>query len=144
MQSWLAAKLVAQVFGRLNAGDPRPALWLDAPDVELTFPGESSWSGVHSGKPAVRLWLERFARVGLQIHADEVIAKGFPWRSTMCVRGHVGLTAPDGTPVYQNRYVIWGRLEWGRLKRYEVYEDTAKAVALDKWLAEQDPPAPVP
>jgi hypothetical protein len=31
--------------------------------------------------------------------------------------------------------VIWGRLAWGRLKEYEVYEDTQKAKALDDYLA---------
>jgi ketosteroid isomerase-like protein len=134
MQSWLAGKLLAYVMGRLNAGDPRPTLMLDANDVELTFPGEHSWSGVHSGKPAVRAWLERFCRTGLQIFPDEVLAHGWPWRTTICVRGRVQLDAPGGERVYANRYVIWGQLRWGRMRRYEVYEDTQKAKALDEWL----------
>ena len=33
MQSWLASKLLAYTMGRLNAGDPKPTLWLDAADV---------------------------------------------------------------------------------------------------------------
>jgi hypothetical protein len=41
--------------------------------------------------------------------------------------------------VYDNRFVIWARLRWGRLKEYEVYEDTQKAKALDAWLAEHEP-----
>ncbi|MHB8658307.1 MAG: hypothetical protein ACYC91_10205 [Solirubrobacteraceae bacterium] len=32
--------------------------------------------------------------------------------------------------------MIWGELRWGRMRRYEVYEDTQKAAALDVWLAE--------
>jgi hypothetical protein len=36
--------------------------------------------------------------------------------------------------VYENRYVIWGRMAWGKLREYEVYEDTQKAKALDEWL----------
>ena len=42
---------------------------------------------------------------------------------------------PDGGNVYENRYVMWGRLVWGRLKEYEVYEDTQRSKALDEWLA---------
>jgi hypothetical protein len=51
------------------------------------------------------------------------------------VRGHDHLRAPDGELVYENRYVIWGHLAWGKLKDYEVYEDTQKSKALDEYLA---------
>ena len=56
MQSWLGKKLLGYTMGRLNAGDVKPTLRMDAPDVELTFPGESSWSGVFRGKAEVRAW----------------------------------------------------------------------------------------
>jgi hypothetical protein len=41
--------------------------------------------------------------------------------------------------VYENRFVIWGRLRWGRLSDYEVYEDTQKARALDAYLEANEP-----
>ena len=44
MQSWLATKLISYLMERLRAGDARLLLWLDAPDVTLTFPGQNSWS----------------------------------------------------------------------------------------------------
>jgi ketosteroid isomerase-like protein len=138
MQSWLGKKLLDYTTGRLNAGEVKPTLRMDARDVEFTFPGDSSWAGVFKGKRELRPWLERFARVGLQIFADEVVVKGFPWRTTICIRGHDLLEAPDGERVYENRYVIWGMLRWGRLKQYEVYEDTQKAKALDEWLAQHE------
>ena len=47
--------------------------------------------------------------------------------------------APDGRRVYENRFVIWGRMSWGRLREYEVYEDTDKPEALDEFLREQRP-----
>jgi ketosteroid isomerase-like protein len=133
MQSWLGTRLVRYTMRRLNAGDVKPTLRMDARDVELTFPGENSWSGVIKGKREVRAWLERFTRIGLQIFADEVIVKGLPWRTTICIRGHDHLDTHEGR-VYENRYVIWGHLKWGRMKRYEVYEDTEKATAFDRWL----------
>jgi ketosteroid isomerase-like protein len=139
MQSWLAQKLIRFVMARLNAGDVRPVLMLDAPEVELTFPGESSWSGVVRGKPQLRAWLERFARVGLQIYADEVVVKGFPWRQTICIRGWDHFDTPAGERIYENRYVIWGELRWFRMRRYEVYEDTKRPEALDAWLADHEP-----
>jgi ketosteroid isomerase-like protein len=137
MQSWLAKKLVRYTMRELNAGNVKPTLWLDARDVELSFPGESSFSGVIKGKREIRTWLERFVALGLQIFADEVVVGGWPWRTTICIRGTDQLDA-DGERVYANRYVIWGQLRWGRLKRYEVYEDTVAPVALDRWLATHD------
>ena len=131
MQSWIAKRLISYLMARLRAGDVRPILALDAPDVELTFPGDSSWSGVFRGKAEVRRWLERFVASGLQIYADEVVATGLPWNGTIGIRGRDHLIGTDGAVVYRNRYVIWGRMAWGKLIDYEVYEDTQKSKALD-------------
>ena len=139
MLSWLAGRLVTHNMKRLNAGDPEPTLRMEAEDVTLHFPGDTTWSGVFRGKHEVRRWLERFARVGLQIYPDQVILKGFPWKQTLCVRGHDHLDSPSGERVYENRYVIWGRMSWGKLRDYEVYEDTEKATAFDNYLAANEP-----
>jgi ketosteroid isomerase-like protein len=139
MQSWLAKKVISYVMSRTRAGDIQPTLLLDAPDVTLTFPGQNSWSGVHRGKVEVERWLRRLVALGLQTYPDEVVVKGFPWNTTVCVRGYDHLQGPDGELVYENRFVIWGRMSWGRLKEYEVYEDTHKANELDHYLAEHRP-----
>jgi ketosteroid isomerase-like protein len=139
LQSWLVSKVVGYIMSRTNQGDVRPTLLLDAPDVTLTFPGDNSWSGVFRGKPEVERWLRRFARVGIQSIPDEVVATGFPWNTTVCVRAHDYLRSPEGETVYANRFVIWGRMAWGRLKEYEVYEDTIKPRALDEYLAVHQP-----
>jgi ketosteroid isomerase-like protein len=139
MQSWLGKQTLSYTMGKLNAGDITPTLRMDGRDVELTFPGDSSWSGVFRGKGQIKTWLERFVRVGMQIDADEVIVQGFPWQTTICIRGHDHCDDLDGRRVYENRYVIWGHLRWGKLRDYEVYEDTQKAKAFDTWLAEHEP-----
>ena len=51
MQSWLAGIVLGYAMRRLRAGDPRLILLLDAPEVTLTFPGDSTWAGVYRGKP---------------------------------------------------------------------------------------------
>lgn len=139
MQSWLAGKGISYLMSRTRAGDVRPTLALDAPDVVLTFPGQNSWSGTFRGRPAVAAWLQRLADLGLQTFPDEVVATGPPWRTTVCVRGRDHLHDADGNLVYENRFVIWGRMSWGRLREYEVYEDTHKANLLDGWIAEHRP-----
>jgi ketosteroid isomerase-like protein len=139
MQSWLGKKLLSYVMARTRAGDIRPTLALDADDVTLRFPGHNSWSGEYHGKEEVRRWLQRLVRVGVKTFPDEVVLKGFPWRQTVCIRGHDYVRTPSGETIYENRFVIWGQLRWGRLKEYEVYEDTEKAAALDAYLAEHEP-----
>jgi ketosteroid isomerase-like protein len=138
MQSWLGQKLISFVMGRTRQGDIRPTLLLDHRDVQLTFPGQNSWSGVFRGKAEVERWLRRLAEIGIQTFPDEVVVKGYPWRTTVCVRGHDHLDGPDGARVYENRFVIWGRMRWGRLVEYEVYEDTHKANQFDTWLGEHE------
>ncbi len=135
MLSWLAKKMIARNMARASAGDLGPTLRLDAEDIRFRFPGDSSWGGEFSGKAELEPWLRRFADVGIQIYPDEVVLKGFPWNQTICVRGRDHLDSPGGERVYENRYVIWGRISWGLLREYEVYEDTQKAKALDHHLS---------
>jgi ketosteroid isomerase-like protein len=140
MISWLAHRLVKHNMERLTAGDIRPTSRMYAQDVQLTFPGDNSWSGVHRSKPELERWLRRFVEVGIQIEPHQVVAQGPPWNTTICVRGVTHLRSPEGETVYENRYVIWGRLAWGLLRSYEVYEDTQKAAALDVYLESRAAP----
>jgi hypothetical protein len=48
--------------------------------------------------------------------------------------GTESLKSPAGVTVWEKRYVIWGRMSWGLLREYEVYEDTEKSTALDEYL----------
>ncbi|HXD58334.1 MAG TPA: hypothetical protein VN606_10465 [Thermoleophilaceae bacterium] len=139
MRQRLVAKLLRHNMERIRAGDYRPTLRMDAKDVRFRFPGDSSWSGEIHGKAELERWLQRFVDVGLQIYADEVVVKGWPWKMTVCIRGTDHLDAPSGERVYENRYVIWGHIRWGLLTDYEVYEDTQKSKALDGYLAQHEP-----
>jgi ketosteroid isomerase-like protein len=141
MVSWLAKRVLARNMAALNAGDPRPLLRLDARDVRFRFPGDSSWATELQGKEELARWLQRFVDAGLQIQADEVVVQGPPWAMTLCVRGTDHLTTPEGERIYENRYVIWGRMAWGLLREYEVYEDTQASKALDERLRLATPAA---
>jgi len=134
MLSWLSKQLITRVMERNRAGDIRLTLALDAPDMTFLFPGSNSWSGHFHGKDEHRRWLERLVRVGVKTEPDEVVAKGFP-----CIRGRSWWDNPQGERIYENRFIIWGKLRWGRMKEYEVYEDTEKAAALDEYLEAHEP-----
>ena len=135
----LAKKLLSTVMARNRSGDISLTLKLDRDDVEFVFPGTNSWSGHYHGRDEHRQWLERLVRVGVKTDVDEVAVSGFPWKQTVAVRGRSWWDNPQGERVYENRYVIWGHLRWGRMQAYEVYEDTEKAQALDDYLAANEP-----
>lgn len=139
MLAWLGKKFMSNVMARNRSGDIGLTLKLDRDDVEFVFPGTNSWSGHYRGKDAHRRWLERLVRVGVKTDVDEVALSGFPWRQTVAVRGRSWWDSPAGERIYENRYVIWATLRWGRMQAYEVYEDTEKAQALDDYLAEHEP-----
>lgn len=134
MLSWLAGKMIARSMKAIREGDMRPTTAMYAEDVRFRFPGENSFAPGAEGKAALEDWLRRFMRLGLQIFPDEVAVAGWPWKQTITVRGHVHLDDPQDGRVYENRYVIWGHLRWGKMREYEVYEDTERTVALDAWL----------
>ncbi|HEX3795625.1 MAG TPA: nuclear transport factor 2 family protein [Acidimicrobiales bacterium] len=135
MWSWLARRVISANLEHLNAGDYRPLLRMDADDIRFRFPGDNSWATELVGKEALGRWLQRFVDTGLQISADQVIVQGPLWKMTVCVRGIDYLKAPNGEKVYENRYVLWGTMVWGRLRAYEAYEDTQASRALDDYLA---------
>jgi ketosteroid isomerase-like protein len=141
--SWLAKAMIRRNMARLNEGDQGPVVRLDAPDIRFRFPGDSSWATEIRNRDDHARWLQRFIDAGLQLEADEVIAQGPPWKTTLCVRGISHLDTEDGR-VYENRYVMWGRIAWGRLREYEVYEDTQAARKLDDYLAARDAPGSAP
>jgi ketosteroid isomerase-like protein len=138
MFSWLAKRVLDRAYGRLNAGDPSAVLALDSNDVHFRFPGQSSWTADIHGKEELERWLHRMIATGLQHKPEQVVVQGPPWKMTICLRGTDHLTAMEGETVYSNRYVIWGRIAWGLLREYEVYEDTQKTPALDEYLAARE------
>lgn len=135
MFSWLAKRMLSHAYDRLNAGDSGPLLRLDAKDVHFRFPGESSWTADLHGKDEVERWLNRMIATGLQHQPEQVVVQGPPWNMTICLRSTDHLDTPEGERVYSNRYVIWGRMAWGLLREYEVYEDTQRLGGLDEYLA---------
>jgi ketosteroid isomerase-like protein len=145
MWSWLARKVISSNLAKLNEGDYRPLLRMDAKDIRFRFPGDNSWTTELVGKEDLGRWLQRFVDTGLQIFADEIVVQGPPWRMTVCVRGTDHLKTASGTTVYENRYVLWGTMAWGLLRSYEAYEDTQAGKALDELLASSEAPVlPVP
>ena len=142
MYGWIVRSMMRNVLRHREEGDLGPLLRTLADDVHFVFPGDSSWAGDFHGKNELEPWLRRFAEVGLRVDVQEIDVTGWPWKTTVFLHFTDHLTDPDGKVVYENRGVIVGKVAWGKIKSYEVFEDTQKVAALDEYLASQQTVAP--
>jgi ketosteroid isomerase-like protein len=130
---------------RLNAGDPTFLLRLAAPDAELVFPGDNSWASMfrpiakgpqphatHRGLEECKAFAERFVAAKLQYTIEDILVNGPPWRLRAAVRATDRANDASGQLVYANRLVSFLDMRWGRLKRWEVYEDTERTRQWDQ------------
>ena len=141
MYGWIVRSMMRRVLRRREEGDLAPLLSTLADDVHFVLPGDSSWAGDFRGKKELEPWLRRFAEVGLRVEVQKIDVTGWPWGTTVFLHFTDHLTDPDGKVVYENRGVIVGEVVWGKIKSYEVFEDTQKVAALDRYLDSQKTPA---
>ena len=67
----------------------------------------------------------------MQFEIEEILVNGPPWRTRVAVRCHTFKPSADGD-LYNNRAVAFLELRWGRLIRWEDYEDTERTAAWDR------------
>ena len=129
---------------KLNAGNPSLLLKLVAPDVQLSFPGDNSWSTMyrpvakgreqhitHNGVDECMGFAQRFVDRGIQFVIEDILVNGPPWKTRIALRVHVFIPGADGPDTYNNRAVAFLEARWGRLVGWEDYEDTERVAALD-------------
>jgi ketosteroid isomerase-like protein len=149
--------MITRNIEALNRGDHAPALAMFDDEARLTFPGSSTFSSefrdpkpgrtayaTHRGRTEIERFLQRYVAAGLQMHVEDVLVNGAPWKARAMVRAHVWSPGPDGDDRYNNRAVLAVQTRWGKIVRQEDYEDTERASAFDALLiaAEADAGSP--
>jgi ketosteroid isomerase-like protein len=134
---WAVRWMIRRNLEALRGGDPGPLLAGYADDAVLVFPGKTSWSGEHRGKPAIDAFLRRFIEAGIVGEAHDILVNGPPWRTTVCMLFLDHVIDPEGKVVYENRAIVFGRIVWGKIVYHEDFEDTQKAEAFDRYLAQR-------
>ena len=133
-------------INKLNTGDYSLLLKMADPNFELAFPGENSWASMfrpqvhgrerhvtHRGIDEATAFAERFVKEGVQFRIEDILVNGPPWNTRVGVRIHSFLASPEGGPdIYNNRAVLFLEVKWGRLVRWEDYEDTERVAAWDR------------
>ena len=129
---------------KLNAGDSSLLRKISSPDVQLSFPGDNSWARMyrpvvkgrerhitHRGVDECMGFAQRFVDRGIQFVIEDILVNGPPWNTRIAIRVHVFIPASDHHDVYNNRAVAFLAARWGRLVKWEDYEDTERVAALD-------------
>ena len=137
---------------RLNAGDFSLMLKMASPDFELAFPGVHSWSTMfrpqvlsrerhvtHLGIDEAVAFAERFVAEGIQFEIEDILVNGPPWNTRIAVRVRDFIpSSTGGEDVYANRAILFQEIRWGRLVRWETYEDTQRVAEWDARQADAD------
>ena len=138
--------LMRHSIKRLNAGDYSLMLKMASADFELAFPGDNSWSKMfrpaelgrerfvtHRGIDEGTAFAQRFVDEGIQFSIEDILVNGPPWNTRIALRVHDYVAGPDGAPdEYNNRAVAFLEIRWGRLVRWEDYEDTQRVAEWDR------------
>jgi ketosteroid isomerase-like protein len=135
LYGWTVRSMLRRNLRHLREGDLEPLFRTYADDIRFVFPGHNSWAGEFRGREEVERWVRRVYQVGLRLEPHEMLVVGPPWDTTVCLRFTDTCTAADGTIVYTNRGMFFGKIAWGKITSYELYEDTEKVVALDEYVA---------
>ncbi len=139
LYAWAVRSMLRRTTHRLREGDFEPLFHTYANDIRFVFPGHNSWAGEFRGREEVERWVRRVYQVGLRLEPHEILVTGPPWNTTVCLRFTDRCTAPDGTIVYTNRGMVFGKIAWGKIIYYEIHEDTEKVVTLDAYVASHEP-----
>jgi ketosteroid isomerase-like protein len=138
--------LMRYSINKLNDGDYSLMLKMVGPDFELAFPGENSWAtmfrpqrrgrephATHRGVEEAVAFADRFVGEGIQFEIEDILVNGPPWHTRIALRVRDFVPGPDGQPdAYNNRAVLFLEVRWGRVIRWEDYEDTERVAAWDR------------
>jgi len=137
--------LMRHSIKKLNSGDYSMMLKMASPDFALAFPGDNSWSTMfrparagreqhitHQGIEEATAFAERFVSEGIQFEIEDILVNGPPWNTRIAVRVRGFIPGPAGqADVYANRAILFQEIKWGRLSRWETYEDTQRVAKWD-------------
>lgn len=124
---------VLRTFAAISRGDYMVMVDSLAPQFVYLFHGAHALGGRRTSRAAMIRWWERIVRLlpDLQFTVQEVLVRGWPWRTRVAIRNHISGALPDGTR-YENTILQFMTIEWGKVSSIESLEDLQQ---LDRALA---------
>jgi ketosteroid isomerase-like protein len=116
-----------QAWKAMNAHDYQAILDQLAPGFRVTFQGDTSLGGTRTTRDAMAAWFQRLFRLlpDARFELRQVAVDGPPWNTRIAGLLTVRATTPLGEP-YENVFVQFVRLRFGRVSWYEVHEDSLR------------------
>src|SRR5215217_1835710 len=133
MYSWIVRQALHRLEKQLSGGEVDQLVAAYADDGVMVFPGDSSWSGAHRGKQALRRWLVRFTAVKPTFNVGDAAVAGPPWNMRIMFTFRDRIVAPDGFD-YRNEGMEYVRMRFGKIVEHRVHLDTQKVAELDQHL----------
>lgn len=136
---------------QLNAGDASGLLKMASNDMTIAFPGDNSWAtmfrpaepsrephNTHRGIDECRAFAARFAKHGVQFDIEDILVNGAPWNLRIALRVKSFVPSSDSSEPdeYNNRAMAVLEVRWGKLVRWEDYEDTQRVADWDRCRSE--------
>ena len=137
MFSWLAKAMLERNMARLREGDYRSVSEDGRQGHSVPLPGRQLVGDGDRQPRRPRALAAALCGRRPQARRRRDHRSGAALEHDARVRGTSHLDTEDGR-VYENRYVMWGRVAWGLLREYEVYEDTQASKALDEYLSQRE------
>jgi ketosteroid isomerase-like protein len=111
----------------MNAHDYQAIIRQLAPDFRVTFQGDTSLGGTRTTRAAMTAWFERLFRLlpDARFELRHFAVDGPPWNTRIAGLFTIRATTPLGEP-YENVFVQFVRLRFGRVSWYEIHEDSLR------------------
>ena len=140
MYSWMIRQALRRLEAQLSGGEVDKLMAAYADDALLVFPGDSSWSGEHRGKAAIRAWVQRFVDQKPTFTLGDAGVAGPPWNMRIFFQFSDRIVAPNGFE-YRNAGMEYVRMRFGKIVEHRVHLDTQKVAELYKHLEAGAPAA---
>jgi len=123
----IARRRYRRAWHAINAHDYRAILDQLAPGFRVTFQGDTSLGGTRATREAMAAWFQRLFRLlpDARFELREMAVDGPPWNTRIAGLLTIRATTPLGEP-YENVFVQFVRLRFGRVSWYEVHEDSLR------------------
>jgi ketosteroid isomerase-like protein len=115
-----------KAWDAMNRHDYEAIIAQLAPTFEVTFVGDTSLGGSRHTKDAMRRWFERLFRLfpDARFELRAVAVDGWPWDTR--IFGSFAITATVLGETYDNVFIQFVKMRWGRITSYSIYEDSLK------------------
>jgi ketosteroid isomerase-like protein len=123
---------IRSLFAQLSLGNWRPIVDGLGRPFSYRFAGVSPLSGSRNRRASMEAWFVRLLKLFplAQFEVGEIVVNGMPWNTRVMthvrIRARVPLSAAKTLSPYENEFMQFLRIRWGKVVQVITIEDTQK------------------